>query len=114
MKLERGPPQVTYAWTQDLPITLDVYREIVADLGHDTAEGLVVHVAQVMPDGHMRYLDVWDSEAACDRFTETRLHPVVGRALARNNVRVDNGEPLRQPVQVAHVWCAHDESPVTG
>jgi hypothetical protein len=80
---------MTYAWTQDLPITLDIYREIVADLGHEPAEGLIVHVAQVLPDGRMRYLDVWDSEAACDRFTETRLHPVVGSALARHKVRID-------------------------
>ena len=28
----------------------------------------------------MRYLDVWEYEAACERFTEERLHPVVGRA----------------------------------
>jgi hypothetical protein len=104
---------MSYAWTQDLPITLDIYREIVADLGHETAEGLIVHVAQVLPDGHMRYLDVWDSEAACDRFTETRLHPVVGRAIARHKVRIEGGEPPRQPVHVAHVWCGHGDSSVT-
>jgi hypothetical protein len=93
-----------YAWTQDLPITVDIYREIVADLGDEPAEGLVLHVAQVMPDGHVRYLDIWESEAACDRLTEQRLHPVVGRALARHQIRVEGGEPPRQPVHIAHLW----------
>ncbi len=96
---------MTYAWTQDVPITREIYAEIVADLGDQLPEGLIVHVAQVMDDGHLRYLDVWESEAACQRFTEERLHPVVGRALARHQVRVD-GEPPRHPVQVAHVWTA--------
>jgi hypothetical protein len=68
-------------------------------------EDLIVHAAQVMDGGHLRYLDVWESEAACERFTEQRLHPVVGRALARHRVRVD-GEPPRHPIQVAHVWSA--------
>ncbi len=104
---------MTYAFTQDVPITLDIYHEIKADLGEQPPEGLIVHLAQVMEDGHLRYLDVWESEAACERFTEERLHPVVGRALARHQVRVDSGEPPRQPVQVAHVWGALGDRLVT-
>lgn len=104
MKLEK--PFMTYAWTQDLPITLDIYHEIVADLGDQPAEGFILHVAQVLDDGHLRYLDIWESEAACERFTEERLHPVVGRALARHQLRLEGGEPPRHPVQIAHVWTA--------
>jgi len=55
---------MTYAFTQDVPITLDIYHEIKADLGEQPPEGLIVHLAQVMEDGHLRYLDVWESEAA--------------------------------------------------
>jgi hypothetical protein len=110
---------MTYAWTQDLPITLEMYHEIIADLGDQPAEGLIAHVAQVLPNGDLRYLDVWESEAACERFTEERLHPVVGRALARHQFRLDGGEPPRQPVQIAHVWAPAavnrlaDHAPVT-
>jgi hypothetical protein len=103
--MNKGEARMTYAWTQDLPITLDIYNEIMADLGDQPPDGLIVHVAQVLESGKMRYLDVWESEAACERFTEERLHPVVGRALSRHQVRVA-GEPPRQPVQVAHVWGA--------
>ncbi len=95
---------MTYCWTQDLPITLEIYREILADLGESAPDGLIVHVAQVMPDGHLQYLDVWDSQDACERFTQERLHPVVGRALARHHIDVQGGEPPRQPVQIAHIW----------
>ena len=95
---------MTYAWTQDLPITLEMYREIVADLGDQPAEGFILHVAQVLDQGHVRYLDIWDSEAACERFTEERLHPVVGRMLARHQLRLEGGEPARCPVQIAHTW----------
>jgi hypothetical protein len=94
---------MTYAWVQDLPIGVDVYDEITAGLGDQPPEGLIVHVAQVMDDGHLRYLDVWESEAACERFTEQRLHPVVGPVLARHQVQPDR-EPPRLPVHIADVW----------
>jgi hypothetical protein len=95
---------VAYAWVQDLPITLEVYREIVAELG-DAPAGLIVHVARVMENGHLQYLDVWESEAACERFTLERLHPVVGRAIHRHQLRIEGGEPPRHAIEVAHVWA---------
>lgn len=94
---------MTYAFVQDVPIGLDVYDEIVAGLGNQPPEGLIVHVAQVMEDGHLRYLDVWESEAAWERFVEERLHPVVGPVLARHQIRPDR-EPPRRPAEIADVW----------
>jgi hypothetical protein len=94
---------MTYAFLQDVPITLDIYEEIVAGLGDDPPEGLVVHITQVLDEGHLRYLDIWESQAACERFTQERLHPVVGPVLARHHVRPDR-EPERRPVEIADVW----------
>ena len=94
---------MTYAFVQDVPINVDVYDEIIADLGDQLPDGLIVHIAQVMADGHLRYLDVWQSQAACERFTEERLHPAVGPVLARHQVRPDR-EPPRLPVEIADVW----------
>ena len=96
---------MTYAFVQDVPITVDIYEEIVAGLGQQLPEGLIAHVTQVMDDGHLRYLDIWESQAACDRFTEQRLHPVVGPVLARHQIHPDR-EPPRQPVQIADVWVS--------
>jgi hypothetical protein len=97
---------VSYAFIQDVPITQAVYAEIIADLGQDPPDGLIVHIAQVLDDGHLQYLDVWESEAHCDRFTDHRLHPVIGRVLSRHNIRVEGGEPPRRSLQIAHVWGA--------
>jgi hypothetical protein len=80
-------------WTQDLPITLDIHHEIVAELGDQPAERLIVRIAQVLDGVHLRYLDIWTSKAACERFTEQRLHPVVGSAIA-GSPTLAWGEPI--------------------
>lgn len=95
---------MTYAFVQDVPINVGIYRGIVAELGDEPPEGLIVHVARVMEDGHLQYLDVWKSEEAWDRFVETRLHPVVGSALARAGVQ-PQAEPPQRPIDVVHVWA---------
>ena len=94
---------MTYAFVQDVPIGVDVYNEIVAALGNHKPDGLIVHLAQVMTDGRLRYFDVWESEADCERFTDERLHPAVGAVLARHQIH-PNDEPPRHPVTVTHVW----------
>jgi hypothetical protein len=94
---------MAYAFVQDVPIGLEIYEEIVAGLGNDPPEGLIVHVTEVLDDGHLRYLDIWESQAACDQFTRERLHPVVGPVLARHQIHPER-EPERRPVQIADVW----------
>jgi hypothetical protein len=95
---------VTYAFTQDVPIDAAFYQRIMDGLGDTKPPGLIVHTAVEIPGGGLRYLDIWESEQDCDRFTSERLHPVIGRLLAE--VFGDNlpPEPPRQPVQVVHVW----------
>ena len=93
-----------YAFTQDVPIDAAVYRRILDGLGDDPPKGLIVHLAVERPEGGLRYVDVWESEADWDRFAEERLHPVVHPLLAR---RFDGNvppEPERIPLPVIHVW----------
>jgi hypothetical protein len=66
-----------YAFVQDVPIDAEFYRRIVEGLGDETPDGLISHLAYELPDGGLRYVDVWESEAHWDRFAEARLHPVV-------------------------------------
>ncbi len=54
-------------------------------------------------DGTLRYVDLWRSREECDRFTDERLHPVVGRALAEAGIR-PAGEPPRREMKVVGVW----------
>ena len=93
-----------YAFVQDVPITMEIYEEIVPGLGNEPPEGLIVHVTQVLDDGRLRYLDIWETQDDCDRFVRERLHPVVGPVLARHQIRPER-EPERQSVLIADVWA---------
>ena len=63
-----------YAFTQDLPITTDVYARIMQGVGMAPANGCILH-AVIRIDGGLRYIDIWESREACDRFLEERVHP---------------------------------------
>jgi hypothetical protein len=64
------------------------------------------------PDGSVHYLDVWESEEACDKAFEAVIHPVVHPLLGEFDVQVA-GEPPRDPVTVLEVRFA-DGTSVTG
>jgi hypothetical protein len=95
---------MTYAFTQDVPIDATAYGRIVEGLGPDLPPGLLVHLAITRPEGGLRYVDVWESEADFERFAEDRLHPVVHPVL--HEVFGDDmpQEPDRHPLDVIHVW----------
>jgi hypothetical protein len=70
-----------YAFTQDLPITTDVYARIMEGVGTAPPAGCIVHaVARI--DGGLRYIDIWESREACDRFLEERVHPILQAAFS--------------------------------
>jgi hypothetical protein len=92
-----------YAFEQDVPIDTEVYAKICEGIGDQIAPGFVLHIAIEREDGHLSYLDLWESKEDCERFTEERLHPVVGPVLAGAGVRVQ-AEPPRREVTVVDVW----------
>lgn len=94
-----------YAWTQDVPVDRAAYADITARMGDAAMPGLVVHLALEKPDGTLRYLDVWESEEACDAAFEAVVHPAVHPVLAERGIRVQ-GEPPRTPLQVVEVRLA--------
>ncbi len=97
---------MTYAWVQDVPITAEIYDQIKAQIMEKTNGlppiGSISHIVQKLPNG-LRYLDVWESKEACDRFTDEILHPIVGRALKAAGVN-PQGEPPRNEIDVHDVW----------
>lgn len=94
---------MTYAFTQDVPINVDLYQRIIQDLGDAPAEGLILHVAIERPEGGLRYIEVWESEAHWDRFAEDRLHPVVHPLLTRV-LGAAPPEPARTPASIVDIW----------
>lgn len=71
---------MVYAYTTDVPIDEPLYRRILDELGPEPLEGSLLHLCVRRPDGGLRYLDVWESEQACARAYDQRVHPAVDRA----------------------------------
>lgn len=95
---------MAYAFTQDVPIDAAFYGRISEGLGDDPPPGLIAHVAVEKPEGGLRYIDIWESEEAWDRFGEERLHPVVHALLGEVFGSDLPSEPERTPLPVIHVW----------
>ena len=93
-----------YAFTQDVPIDRATYERIKLGLGEDPPPGLISHLAVDLPQGGLRYIDVWESEADWDRFADERLHPVVHGLLAEVFGDDLPPEPERTPLPVVDVW----------
>jgi hypothetical protein len=94
---------MAYSFQQDVPITMDVYREILDRLGPTPAEGLIVHMAIQLEHG-LRYIDVWESRALHERFVEDRLHAVVGDVLRGAGFEEMPPEPEMVALDVRDVW----------
>ena len=77
-----------YAWTQDVPINADAYGEILARMDYAELPGQLVHLALEKPDGTLRYIDIWESEEACDAAFEKYIHPAVHPVLMERGIRV--------------------------
>lgn len=98
-----------YAWTQDLPISTAIYDDIKERMGEAKMPGLLVHVAIEKPDGMLQYVDVWESQEACDAAFEQVVHPAVHPVLQERQVKFQ-GEPPRNPIKVIDVQFADGTS----
>ena len=87
-----------YAFTQDLPITTDVYARIMEGIGTVPPSGCIVH-AVLKIDGGLRYVDIWESREACDRFLDERVHPVLQDAFNASGATLPP-EPARSEFEL--------------
>jgi hypothetical protein len=90
---------IVYAYTQDVPIGLDLYEKIIAELGPEPLAGSLLHLCVRRADGGLRYIDVWESEQACERAFEDRIHPAVNAAFGGQR---PDGEPTVERLEVLH------------
>ena len=95
---------MTYAFTQDVPIDAAFYGRITEELGPEPPKGLIVHLAIERPEGGLRYVDVWETQQDCDRFTDERLHPVIHDLLREIFGDELPPEPERTPLSLVHAW----------
>jgi quinol monooxygenase YgiN len=67
--------------------TLDVVLEIENQIPESQAEGLIAHaVTYDETEQRVRLFDIWESEAARDRFAQQYLAPVLRRVAAEKNL----------------------------
>lgn len=83
---------MVYAFIQDVPIDEPTYRKIIDRIGPEPLQGSLLHLAVRRSDGGLRYVDVWESEEACTRAFEERIHPAVHSVFKDTGFRPD-GEP---------------------
>ena len=91
-----------YAFTQDVPVTKDIYLDIRKALGDEPLDGQLVHIVVERDDGLLRYIDVWESKEACDAAFEKRIHPAVFGVLKARNFRPAS-EPKRTEMPALEV-----------
>jgi hypothetical protein len=88
-----------YAYLQDVPIGEDLYRSVIAELGPEPLVGSLLHLAVRRPEGGLRYIDIWESEAACAQAFQERIHPAVDAAFGGTRPAT---EPEVQRLDVIH------------
>ena len=90
---------MVYAYTQDVPIDEALYRRVLDELGPEPLAGSLLHLCVRRPDGGLRYVEVWESEEACARAFDERVHPAVDRAFGGHR---PDGEPVVTRLEVLH------------
>jgi hypothetical protein len=91
---------MVYAFIQDVPIGEELYEKIIEEIGPKPLEGSLLHLCVRRSDGGLRYIDVWESEQACARAFDVRIHPAVDRAFGGARPA---GEPVVQRLDVLDV-----------
>ena len=93
---------MSYACSYEVPATIDMYREVRRLIGDEPATGMLAHLV-VRNDSGLRHLEVWESEAACQRFREDRVVPAVQTALKAAGFTEMPPEPNREELELVDV-----------
>jgi hypothetical protein len=92
-----------YAFVQDVPADENVYAEIRARLGSEPPAGLIAHVA-LKRSGGLRYVDVWENQAAWERFRDEQVFPVIRDVLESRDIPFDPSAVTFEDVEVVDTW----------
>lgn len=89
---------MVYAYIQDVPIDEELYCRVIDQLGPEPLAGSLLHLCVRRADGGLRYIDVWQSEEACEQAFDDRIHPAVDAAFGGRRP----GEPVVDRLEVLH------------
>lgn len=95
---------MTYAFTQELPFTRDVYERFCAALPDESPQGLIARVVSESETG-LRLFDVWQSEDDYERYLRSAVQPIVSDGFFNGTgYEPPEREPSRQALEVVDVW----------
>ena len=92
-----------YAYFQAVPIDAPLYWKVIDNIGSEPIAGSVLHLCVRKPDGGLRYIDVWESEEACGKAFDERIHHAVDAAFGGAR---PGTEPTVTPVDLVHMTGA--------
>lgn len=95
---------MTYTFTYEVPITVEIYRRIMDGVGAEAPPGLIAHIAYKTETG-LRYIDVWQTKDDYEAFEHDRLHPVVHPVL-QEMLGFVPPEPTRTMLDLVDAWTA--------
>ena len=98
-----SPTPVSYAFVQDVAASWEQYRRYADALAGPAPAGLILHVAGPTDEG-FRIIDVWESEAAWERFQAERL-PVAADAAGS----IEQPQPVFRALRPHHVVYGRQE-----
>jgi hypothetical protein len=93
---------MAYAFIQDVPANEEIYGKI-RTLLPDDPPGLVAHIA-IKHERGLRYVDVWDTEAAWEHFRHAHVEPAVDTVLDSYGIPHDHSLVTTNTVEVIDVW----------
>lgn len=67
---------MAYAYVKDVPASWEQYKRVASSLIEPRPTGLILHMAGPTDEG-VRIIDLWDSEAAWERYRTERLEPAI-------------------------------------
>ncbi len=94
---------MSYAFTYDVPADAEMYAKIRALLPAETPPGLISHVV-IKQDTGLRYVDVWETEAAWQAFMDETGEPAVEEVLASYGLPHDHTLVKLEEIEVIDVW----------
>jgi hypothetical protein len=95
---------MSYAFTYEVPIDVQIYRRIMDGVGTERPPGLIAHIAY-KTEGGLRYIDVWQTKDDYEAFEHNRLHPVI-RPILQDMLGFVPPEPSRTMLDLADAWTA--------
>lgn len=93
---------MSYACFYDVPADENFYRRVMAEMGDDEPEGLVLHLV-VKRDGGLRHTEVWRAKQDWERFRRERVAPALEKVFEAAGFDESPPRPTEHEIEVVDI-----------